>query len=595
MSGEQTLQSGNSAVSNPTTALRQEISFLDCASPAARAEFLNLTSHPPCLYRETPDLQGKLFAAGLQRTAGLEPDSLEALFKQFLCSTALPNSMMIIESKDGGETTVKTNQIGLAVQEALGGKTHDLAGRVFHLMCYAGKDTKDNPVLLNLLRPVVGNTATTDLLMKTGQGGADTHLVLNKTTAALLLGGFQPLEEQDLGPITGMQRHAVNFMLKPERFDQQPDLRCVFDPALFKNYLGSPDYQVNFVEVPFGSRAGSYSIVMPVEVLLAFAVKSKTDFPHIEIASPQSATLDTLPEAMKVMRELLSLPSLEKILQYNGKRPLMSSFNAFIGQLTKEFTTRAPFISKDAAQRAVGNFVRHFFAVEFNLVKTALETREPAALETCYTKLAATEFGKFIVPLTSFASFSAKITEEQAKKQPPLPFENSTEVSKSDTYLRMLEKIAGKLEHALQSTLRKNPAPGQIFTELQQQLELVCNPGKNQEIAPSVKNTVTDFINMLFEPHQILLSKIQNKLSGLLDPEQSKDPLTKDYWTHYWQSTRQMCHDLNLSNVANSPILLAERAIAPDLLLLYKLPFAHSLFGAQSRLVDGLIAQAASQ
>lgn len=545
-----------------------------------------LSDYQPNQWAETPRLTAGLMFTGMVGVVTTNPNntehSMERLFRRYVENHAALNSLHLLSSGSSGETTGKTELLKTTLQGYFV-ETELMASRVHHLMCYAGRNDAGEVILLNLAKPAFSNVTTTPYLLQTTEG----HLVLNQPAVAKSYSNFVVLEEDALPEMTGQKRHAVNFMVPPEVLDANPDIRLVIDPHLVDLYFGTAKPELHLIEMPLGQSGRTHSVVMPLEFFLAFVQEARGSFPHLELNTTSGLTTKSIGDAMTALKDVLEASSIQSILKYNDKRPILASFNAFANDLSKELVRRNPYIPLDLAKRATINFVRHFFAVEYSLIQEVLSKPEEG-LEASFEKLRNTEFAKFLIPVSSLEEFKAKIKEEQKKKAPPIPFEFSSELSKSDTYLSWLSRIGKKIEHAIQATKRSRQTDfSSIFSTLKRELLNVCKPVESEAVdQASLDNTVNDFIDIIFGKHKLILEKIVSKIQIINTPDSATDPATSNYWKEYWRTTSTLFTS-RITNDSRREII--EQLIRPDVALLFNLPLSHELFGQEDRFIESIV------
>ncbi len=549
---------------------------------SAIATLIGLLRQPQYLFRTIPNLTDRLYQAGITDSSYTPREESPVLFlRRFLTEEAPAlNSFLLLVSKTG-ETTEKTNTLAEAFAEVIEAAP-EFAERIWHLMCYAGRDNDGNPVLLNVPKPALTPESTSPLMFQTEEG----HLVLNPEAAAKLLGAYTPLTEEEVAELTGgMEKHGVNFLTSMETYDRNPDLRVVFCESLVATYLNQESYRIQLVEVPLGPKGNNYSVVIPLETFIAFLTRMQQKVSHLEVSGYERLTEETLATTLAELRRLVARNELEQLLSYNSKRPLMAGFNAIVGQLSGALCKRAPNTPRDTAKAVMVNFVRHFFSVEHRLLTEAL-TAEESALTELYDKICQTEYGKYFVPCNDFEVFKTKIEEERQKKQPPVPFEFSEEVEKSDVYLALLDRMGSKLPYHLDAVGRKmmSSLPGTLRA-LEEQLLDDCRAKFPSAETASLESAVKDFVEIVFARHTAMFRVIQSKLRILRgEHNDTDDNATGAYYEQYWQEIEQMLQDLRqeegvgivpeLREVCYGAIL---QAIQPDLILFRELPFVKRL------------------
>ena len=546
---------------------------------ARGSDFIPMMS---CLFAAFPGLESHLIAAKL---SGPIPEFAShdpmVMFRQALLRLAIPNSLWLVHSPEGGETVAKTEIIRKLLAPILEAE-RPFATHMWHLMCYAGTDDRGNAVLLNVPKPVFGTKSCSPLLLKTGNdGGEDEHLVLNKPKAAEFAGGFDPLTNDALQALTGTVQHGVNLLLRGDSYDANVDLRIMFCDSLTELYWASAGAEVQLVEVLVGGGQ-EYSVVMPLEVLLAFLLEMKACYPHLELQRAGVASEEMIGTAVEVLMTLVSRESLVQAFPYNGKRPFAATFGAIVRGLTKALRSQAPFIADQTAKGLAENFVRHFFSVEHDLLCQALAAEDDCQLQEVFDRLSRTEYGVILAPVASFDEFKTAVLAQRKMRQDEPSFEFSNETAKSDLYLTWLQRMAATLKYHVVAATRS------MDRDLEQVLEGILKrviddcaqhfPSANPE---SVRNAAQAFVDIVFQQHRLLAAKIKAKRQAVIKPEQVGSSVDFAFWQFVHQETLAMLRETQVGFRPDSEQRVEEelirRAVAPELSILETLPFARQL------------------
>lgn len=519
-----------------------------------------------------------------EQDATADPGSPLAILYRMILRGALPYSIPVFVTESGKTERKKAYFLAAFGQEQ---STQDANRRLslFHLMTYAGRDNHGHPVLIVLPKPVFGNLSISPFLHKTGSGGVDAHLVLDKGYATRHVGGFWPLSPEELSELTGgMNPHGVNPLLSTATLDADPDLRIVVCGSFFAQYWGVDDFLNCFIEMPLGCRGETHSVVVPLELFLAFLQEVREEFPHFELINNRHITPHEIESEFAALREVFEPDKIRSRNLFNPNRPMMATFQAVITDLGRAINQRTTFLDSEQTRSMATNFVRHFFSREHNLIQDALRTTSEEELLQIFEKLRATEYGAILLPCGSVELFNRQLAVEAGRHQPPLRFDFAPEAVKSERYVAWIARIANKLAHHSSAARRTLPSGDirSVIAEMKARLERDCINHAPANEAETVRIAVTDIVELIFGRILSLVNRIERKVAQIAEMDNSQPKLAQSSWGRYRDSALNSFRDEGAPFQSEWRRELVLRYIHSDLRLLSSLPFFSQIGGPEA-------------